>query len=81
MPELVSEALSSFRIKRESGANPEQSRCCEAPLEFSEIIPHTTEQIGKVFGKRSQSEDLPFIKMLLLTRGIRKAVKNIIEPA
>ena len=26
---MVSEACSDFRIKRESGANPEQSRCCK----------------------------------------------------
>ena len=32
-PELVSDSLSAIRIKRESGANPGQSRCCEALLE------------------------------------------------
>ena len=32
-PELVSDSLSAIRIKRESGANPGQSRCCETLLE------------------------------------------------
>lgn len=28
----------SVRIKRESGANPEQSRCCEAPINILKYL-------------------------------------------
>ena len=39
--------ISVIWIKRESGVNPGQSRCCEAPRNQ----------------KGSQSEDLPFVKV------------------
>lgn len=63
------------QMKRKSGANPELSRGGEALSEFSgkNSVPQITTS------GRYQSEDRPFKKMLLLTRGIRKAVKNIIN--
>jgi len=45
-------------MKRESGANPGQSRCCEAPRRLRTSQPLVrTDREG--FGNRSQSEDLP----------------------
>ena len=53
--------ISSGVIKRESGANPEQSRCCESPATSRQhLLPLIF--IGKAAEIRSKSEDLPFIK-------------------
>lgn len=63
------------QMKRKSGANPELSRGGEALSEFSgEKLRATDNHIGKASVRRPDIQ-----KMLLLTRGIRKAVKNIIN--
>ena len=57
--------LSPHRIKRESGENPGQSRCCEAHYAPWHILIATDYLCKKESGRRqgeSQSEDLPFIK-------------------
>ncbi len=47
-------------MKRESGANPEQTRCCKLRL-CAEHIPYATVRRadGKAFRHGSKSEDLP----------------------
>jgi hypothetical protein len=44
----------SVRIKRESGENPEQSRCCEAPINILKYLVAT----GLLTGKASRWESV-----------------------
>lgn len=50
--------LGGERVKRESGVNPEQSRCCETPREFRTSWPLVRCGPGRR-RSRSKSEDLP----------------------
>ena len=63
-PELVPEGIfRPRRMKREPGATPGQSRCCETPFDFSvRSFRHWLPMSREGVGKGSQSEDLPFIK-------------------
>jgi hypothetical protein len=47
-----------IRIKRESGENPGQSRCCETLIILKTILPLDSDREG--YPDESQSEDLPF---------------------
>ncbi len=70
--------VSAVRIKRESGANPGQSRCCEAPPLRSldkEPLPLIAVVYREGIKTRSQSEDLPFIEVCLYSWD-RKAVRT-----
>ena len=68
--------VSAVRIKREPGVNPGQSRCCEAPSNEVLIRTFATAFIYREGIKiRSQSEDLPFIKVCLFSWD-RKAVRS-----
>ena len=76
-PELVSDSLSAIRIKRESGVNPGQSRCCEALFQHSETY-YCHWSISYKPGRLqdgSQSEDLPFVKGCF-SSWVRKAVRK-----
>jgi hypothetical protein len=44
-------------LKRESGENPEQTRCCKLRPKFTAILATGSDREGA--GERSKSEDLP----------------------
>ena len=50
---------SGKRIKRETGVNPVQSRCCKLHKRFEQHFCHWL--FGKAFKNGSKSEDLPII--------------------
>jgi len=52
-PEWFCFVRSGKQMKRESGANPEQSRCCEAPSKRPEHTLATEYEIGKALGRES----------------------------
>ena len=59
---------SGMWIKRESGVNPGQSRCCEAPKNIlKQHYRHWFWRPGRL-QDGSQSEDLPFIKGCFCSR-------------
>ena len=66
------------KIKRESGVNPGQSRCCETLYSILSISQfRTTDRKSKLCregpGKMSsQSEDLPFVNKSILSSWVRK---------
>ncbi len=69
MAELVCYYLAMIVIKRESGINPEQSRCCEALYTILiETLCHWL-FVGKAFRMEAKSEDLPF-NINLIPRGL-----------
>ncbi len=70
LPDSVLALSAKDEMKRESGANPEQSRCCEAPLSFRTSPPLTPVGSGRL-RNRSQSEDLPSRFDVASTRGNR----------
>ena len=56
-------------IKRESGVNPEQSRCCKFQHCMLQTKTHTTEhRFGKESANRNKSEDLPCFYPLWFAR-------------
>ena len=58
---LVRDLYSKESIKRESGENPEQSRCCEFHTNVVSIYQLATEsnKFGKALINGNKSEDLP----------------------
>ena len=67
---------SIIRIKRESGVNPGQSRCCETPFNFL-IFTFTTDQVsivkvGKASGRESVRRPAIHTFIVVFTRGIGK---------
>lgn len=61
LPKLLVHCSSSVGqvMKRESGGNPEQTRCCEFLFLFQETRCHCPDTGWEGFLKRNESEDLP----------------------
>lgn len=66
--ELVSSSRIGYRIKRESGVNPGQSRCCEAPFNIL-INTFATDLDGREGFRRGVSQKTCHSLMLFLLVG------------
>ena len=62
-------------IKRESGVNPEQSRCCKLHKKVPRILKATDYDDWEGLGYRSKSEDLQNVKSSTVAFEERAAVR------